>query len=231
MQNISGPWTGIFLLLFCISINTQALSTRSIEAGVFHSQQDSGCRLCKGAQETAYTERHKQVAEIVYICSTFGPEGDTTKGGWERLRSCGTMSSRWVPDGQTAAGQTTRHHGGWQGAEEKMLFFIYIIHISNFFQYYLIIPTAFQLSFNSSLQINYGRREAMLTDFNIFHQATSETHDSTFENRLHFSHILSIVSEARRCYLESNHEMSFILSVSVWFLNHPQYFYFPITQV
>ncbi|CAK6977960.1 zinc-binding domain-containing protein%2C partial [Scomber scombrus] len=30
----------------------QALSTRSIEAGVYHSRQDPRCRLCKDAPET-----------------------------------------------------------------------------------------------------------------------------------------------------------------------------------
>ena len=68
----------------------QALSTRSIEAGNYHTRQDSRCRLCKDAPETvqhiiagckmqagtAYMERHNQVAGIVYrnICTEFGLE-------------------------------------------------------------------------------------------------------------------------------------------------------------
>ncbi|KAF7642179.1 hypothetical protein LDENG_00262910 [Lucifuga dentata] len=75
----------------------QALSTRSIEAGVYHSRQDPWCRLCKDAPETvqhivagckmldgtAYTERHNQVAGIVYrnICAEYGLE--VLKSKWE----------------------------------------------------------------------------------------------------------------------------------------------------
>ncbi|KAF7649100.1 hypothetical protein LDENG_00146690 [Lucifuga dentata] len=75
----------------------QALSTRSIEAGVYHSRQDPWCRLCKDAPETvqhivalckmlagtAYTERHNQVAGIVYrnICAKYRLE--VPKSKWE----------------------------------------------------------------------------------------------------------------------------------------------------
>ncbi|KAF7648062.1 hypothetical protein LDENG_00162600 [Lucifuga dentata] len=72
----------------------QALSTRSIEAGVYHSRQDPRCRQCKDAPETvqhivagckmlagtAYTERH---SGIVYrnICAVYGLE--VPKSKWE----------------------------------------------------------------------------------------------------------------------------------------------------
>ncbi|KAF7649568.1 hypothetical protein LDENG_00139440 [Lucifuga dentata] len=75
----------------------QALSTRFIEAGVYHSRQNPWCRLCKDAPETvqhslagckmlagtAYTERHNQVAGIVYrnICAEYGLE--VPKSKWE----------------------------------------------------------------------------------------------------------------------------------------------------
>ncbi len=73
----------------------QALSTRSIEAGVYHTRQDPRCRLCKDAPETvqhitagckmqagsAYMERHNQVAVIVYrnICHEYGLEVPRSK--------------------------------------------------------------------------------------------------------------------------------------------------------
>uniref|UniRef100_A0A669EZW7 Reverse transcriptase domain-containing protein n=1 Tax=Oreochromis niloticus TaxID=8128 RepID=A0A669EZW7_ORENI len=75
----------------------QALSTRSIEAGVYHTRQDPRCRLCKDAPETiqhitagckmlagkAYMERHNQVAGIVYrnICAEYNLEVPRSK--WE----------------------------------------------------------------------------------------------------------------------------------------------------
>ena len=73
-----------------LAAQEQALGTRSIEAGVYHTRQDPRCRLCKDASETvqhivagckmqagtAYTERHNQVAGLVYrnICSQYGLE-------------------------------------------------------------------------------------------------------------------------------------------------------------
>ena len=59
-----------------LAAQEQALGTRSIEAGVYHTRQDPRCRLCKEASETvqhilaerkmqpgkAFTERHNQVA-------------------------------------------------------------------------------------------------------------------------------------------------------------------------
>lgn len=75
----------------------QALNTRSIEAGVYHTRQDPRCRLCKEAPETvqhitagckmlagkAYLERHNQVAGIVYrnICTEYGLE--VPRSRWE----------------------------------------------------------------------------------------------------------------------------------------------------
>ena len=75
----------------------QALGTRWIDAGLYHTRQDPRCRLCKDASETvqhivagckmqagtAYTERHNQVAGIVYrnICSEYGL--DPPKSRWE----------------------------------------------------------------------------------------------------------------------------------------------------
>ena len=66
----------------------QAVSTRSIEAGVYHTRQDSRCKLCRDALETiqhitagckmlagrAYMERHNQLAGIVYgnFCAKYG---------------------------------------------------------------------------------------------------------------------------------------------------------------
>ncbi|XP_078022977.1 uncharacterized protein LOC144462717 [Epinephelus lanceolatus] len=70
-----------------ITAQEQALSTRAIEARVYHSRSDQRCRLCKDAPETvqhivagckmqagsAYMERHNQVAGIVYrnICTQY----------------------------------------------------------------------------------------------------------------------------------------------------------------
>ena len=70
-----------------LAAQEQALGTRSIEAGVYHTRQDPRCRLCKDASETvqhivagckmqagtANTERHNQAAGIVYrnICSEY----------------------------------------------------------------------------------------------------------------------------------------------------------------
>ncbi|KAF7670308.1 hypothetical protein LDENG_00271880, partial [Lucifuga dentata] len=78
-----------------IAAQEQALSTRSIEAGVYHSRQDP--QLCKDAPETvqhilagckmlagtAYTERHNKVAGIVYrsICAEYRLE--VPKSKWE----------------------------------------------------------------------------------------------------------------------------------------------------
>ncbi|TWW67382.1 hypothetical protein D4764_02G0004230 [Takifugu flavidus] len=75
----------------------QALSTRAIEARVYHTRQDPRCRLCGDAPETvqhitagckmlagkAYMERHNQVAGIVYrnICTEYGLEVPGTR--WE----------------------------------------------------------------------------------------------------------------------------------------------------
>ncbi|CAL9694852.1 unnamed protein product [Knipowitschia caucasica] len=75
----------------------QALSTRAIEAQIYHTRQDPRCRLCKEAPETiqhitagckmlagrAYMERHNQVAGIVYrnICAEYGLE--TPRSKWE----------------------------------------------------------------------------------------------------------------------------------------------------
>ncbi|KAF7665893.1 hypothetical protein LDENG_00129980 [Lucifuga dentata] len=72
----------------------QALSTRSIEAEVYHSRQDPLCRDapetvqhiiagCKMLAGTAYTERHNQAAGIVYriICAEYGLE--VPKSKWE----------------------------------------------------------------------------------------------------------------------------------------------------
>ena len=68
----------------------QALKTRAIEAKIYHTRQDSKCRLCGENDETiqhivsgckklagtAYTERHNQVALIVYrkICKVYDLE-------------------------------------------------------------------------------------------------------------------------------------------------------------
>ncbi|TWW59398.1 hypothetical protein D4764_06G0009280 [Takifugu flavidus] len=68
----------------------QALSTRAIEARVYHTRQDPRCGLCGDAPEIvqhitagcrmlagkAYMERHNQVAGIVYrnICTEYGLE-------------------------------------------------------------------------------------------------------------------------------------------------------------
>ena len=75
----------------------QAVKTRAIEAKIWHTRQDSKCRLCKQHDETiqhiitgctklagtAYMERHNQVALIVYrnICKTYNIE--TPKNWWE----------------------------------------------------------------------------------------------------------------------------------------------------
>ena len=77
----------------------QALSTRSIEVGIYHTRQDPRCRLCKDAPETvqhiiagckmqagtAYMERHNQVAGIVYrnICTEYGLE--VPRSEWKTL--------------------------------------------------------------------------------------------------------------------------------------------------
>jgi hypothetical protein len=75
----------------------QALKTRAIEAKIYHTRQDPRCRLCKQHDETvqhitsgctqlagtAYTERHNQVALIVYrnICQVYDLE--TPRNWWE----------------------------------------------------------------------------------------------------------------------------------------------------
>ncbi|XP_076610522.1 uncharacterized protein LOC143335176 [Chaetodon auriga] len=73
-----------------IAAQEQALNTRSIEAGIYHSRQNPRCRLCKDAPETiqhitagckmlagkAYMECHNQVASIIHrnICTEYGLE-------------------------------------------------------------------------------------------------------------------------------------------------------------
>ncbi|KAK7895269.1 hypothetical protein WMY93_020594 [Mugilogobius chulae] len=80
-----------------LAAQEQALSTRAIEAQIYHTRQDPRCRLCKEAPETvqhitagckmlagkAYMERHNQVAGIVYrnICAEYGLETPSSK--WE----------------------------------------------------------------------------------------------------------------------------------------------------
>ena len=75
----------------------QALKTRAIEAKIHHTRQDPTCRLCHQHDETiqhltsgcvklagtAYTERHNQVALIIYrnICDVYDLE--TPKNWWE----------------------------------------------------------------------------------------------------------------------------------------------------
>ncbi|XP_055368940.1 uncharacterized protein LOC129604854 [Betta splendens] len=80
-----------------LAAQEQALSTRAIEAQIYHTRQDPRCRLCKEAPETvqhitagckmlagkAYMERHNQLAGIVYrnICAEYGLE--TPRSKWE----------------------------------------------------------------------------------------------------------------------------------------------------
>ncbi|KAK7886240.1 hypothetical protein WMY93_025861 [Mugilogobius chulae] len=80
-----------------LAAQEQALSTRAIEAQIYHTRQDPRCRLCKEAPETiqhitagckmlagkACMERHNQVAGIVYrnICAEYGLE--TPRSKWE----------------------------------------------------------------------------------------------------------------------------------------------------
>ncbi|XP_051914448.1 uncharacterized protein LOC127596235 [Hippocampus zosterae] len=80
-----------------LAAQEQALSTRAIEAQIYHTRQDPRCRLCKEAPETiqhitagckmlagkAYMERHNQVAGIVYRnnCAEYGLE--TPRSKWE----------------------------------------------------------------------------------------------------------------------------------------------------
>ena len=75
----------------------QALSTRSVEAGIYKTRQDPRCRLCKEHPETVqhitsgckilagnkYTERHNQVAGMVHrnICIEY--ELETPASRWE----------------------------------------------------------------------------------------------------------------------------------------------------
>ena len=75
----------------------QALSTRSVEAGIYKTRQDPRCRLCKEHPETVqhitsgckilagnkYTERHNQVAGMVHrnICKEY--ELETPASRWE----------------------------------------------------------------------------------------------------------------------------------------------------
>ncbi|CAK6954711.1 zinc-binding domain-containing protein%2C partial [Scomber scombrus] len=81
-----------------VAAQEQALSTRSIKAGVYHTRQDPRCRLhkdapqtvqhiiagCKMQAGTAYIEHHNQVAGIVYsnIC-TYGQE--VPRSEWKAL--------------------------------------------------------------------------------------------------------------------------------------------------
>uniref|UniRef100_A0A3B3HDB2 HAT C-terminal dimerisation domain-containing protein n=1 Tax=Oryzias latipes TaxID=8090 RepID=A0A3B3HDB2_ORYLA len=80
-----------------LAAQEQALSTRAIEAQIYHTRQDPRCRLCKEAPETiqhitagckmlagkAYMERHNQVAGIIYrnMCAEYGLE--TPRSKWE----------------------------------------------------------------------------------------------------------------------------------------------------
>uniref|UniRef100_A0A3B3HW39 Reverse transcriptase domain-containing protein n=1 Tax=Oryzias latipes TaxID=8090 RepID=A0A3B3HW39_ORYLA len=80
-----------------LAAQEQALSTRAIEAQIYHTRQDPRCRLCKEAPETiqhitagckmlagkAYMERHNQVAGIIYrnVCAKYGLE--TPRSKWE----------------------------------------------------------------------------------------------------------------------------------------------------
>ena len=79
-----------------LAVQKQALGTKSMEAGVYHTRQDPMGRLCKEASETvqqivigckmqagkAYTERHNQVAGIVY--RNISESGlDTPNSQWE----------------------------------------------------------------------------------------------------------------------------------------------------
>ncbi|XP_055368950.1 uncharacterized protein LOC129604859 [Betta splendens] len=80
-----------------LAAQEQALSTRPIEARIYHTRQDPRCRLCKEAPESiqhitagckmlagkAYMKRHNQVAGIVYrnICAEYGLE--TPRSKWE----------------------------------------------------------------------------------------------------------------------------------------------------
>ncbi|XP_078791071.1 uncharacterized protein LOC111949134 [Oryzias latipes] len=73
-----------------LAAQEQALSTRAIEAQIYHTRQDPRCRLCKEVPETiqhitagckmlagkAYMERHNQVAGIIYMnmCAKYGHE-------------------------------------------------------------------------------------------------------------------------------------------------------------
>lgn len=75
----------------------QALSTRLIEAGFYHTKQDSRCRLCNDGNERirhitggcnmlagrASMERHNQVAGIVQqnVCAQYGLE--VSKSKWD----------------------------------------------------------------------------------------------------------------------------------------------------
>lgn len=80
-----------------LAAQEQALKTRAIEAKIYKTRQDPKCRLCNEQDETiqhiisgckqlagtAYTERHNQVANIIYrqICETYDLE--TPKNWWE----------------------------------------------------------------------------------------------------------------------------------------------------
>ncbi|KAK7877546.1 hypothetical protein WMY93_031734 [Mugilogobius chulae] len=65
-----------------LAAQEQALSTRTIEAQIYHTRQDPRCRLCKEAPEMVQhitagckmLERNNQVAVIVYrnICAEYG---------------------------------------------------------------------------------------------------------------------------------------------------------------
>ncbi|XP_078808275.1 uncharacterized protein LOC144994388 [Oryzias latipes] len=80
-----------------LAAQEQALSTRAIEAQIYHTRQDPRCRLCKEAPETiqhitagckmlagkACMERHNQVAGIIYrnMCAEY--ELETPRPKWE----------------------------------------------------------------------------------------------------------------------------------------------------
>ena len=80
-----------------LAAQEQALKTRAIEAKIYKTRQDPKCRLCNEQDETiqhiisgckqlagtAYTERHNQVANMIYreICEFYNLE--TPKNWWE----------------------------------------------------------------------------------------------------------------------------------------------------
>lgn len=94
-EDLETPHAAVITEALITAAQEQAVSTRSIKAGVYHTRQGPRCRMCKEASETVqhivegckfrqeHTEWHKQVAGTVYrnICAQYGLDPPMSR--WE----------------------------------------------------------------------------------------------------------------------------------------------------